>query len=213
MLGRIRRWLGGGDAGQAAQTGRWVAIDLETSGLDAGSDRMVSIGAVAVVGARLRPEDSFELIVRQDMPTEHENILIHQIGVQRQLEGVRADEALTALKAFLAGSPLVGFHLAFDKQVLVRAFREHLDSRFESHCLDLAALAPILYPAEAKRRTSLDDWLAFFGIAVAERHSAAGDAAATAELLLRLLPDARAQKLETFKDLLRATRGGRWLVS
>ncbi len=43
------------------------------------------------------------------------------------------------------------------------------------------------------RARALDDWLAHFGIRCAQRHQAAADTLATAELLLRLWPRLRAQ--------------------
>ena len=60
---------------------------------------------------------------------------------------------------------------------------------------------------------SLEDWLAAFDIDVVARHSAAGDALATAELLLRLRALAARQGIASFKALVRVSQQRRWLGS
>ena len=78
--------------------------------------------------------------------------------------------------------------------------------------LDLAALAPALYPQHAAQCRALDDWLAVFGIAPLARHDALGDAFAAAQLLLVLLAAARRQGVATLEGLQAAARGRRWLA-
>ncbi len=58
---------------------------------------------------------------------------------------------------------------------------------------------------------ALDDWLDHFGIDCAVRHQAAADTLATAELLLRLWPAARAAHCASFNGLSELARQQRWL--
>ena len=78
--------------------------------------------------------------------------------------------------------------------------------------LDLAYLAGALQPETYhKGGRSLDDWMATFNIENTSRHNAAGDALATAELLLRLRSMAIAQGARGFKGLLDAAKQQKWL--
>jgi DNA polymerase-3 subunit epsilon len=187
---------------------RWVVIDCETSGLDPARDRLLAVGAVAVRGAQLAPAESFSALLRQAAPSAPDNILVHGIGAQAQLSGRPADEALADLLGFVGDGVPVAFHAAFDAQVLARAAPRRLPRRW----LDLAALAPALYPQHAAQCRALDDWLAAFGIAPLARHDALGDAFAAAQLLLVLLAAARRQGVATLEGLEAAARGRRWLA-
>jgi DNA polymerase-3 subunit epsilon len=119
---------------------------------------------------------------------------------------------LAAFAAYLASAPCVGYHVGFDRAVLGRAFAAAAAGPLPPRWLDLEPVAAALATyAGGTRARSLDDWLGVFGIDVAERHSAAGDALATAELLLRLRSLAAAQGARGIDGLARLARQRRWL--
>lgn len=186
----------------------WVAVDCEASGLDPSRDRLLSIGAVAVRGERVEPGECFRVLLRQERASEHANILVHGIGGDAQLGGAQSAEALAAFRAFLGDGVPVAFHAAFDAALLRRALGRALPRRW----LDLAALAPALYPERAASCRALDDWLAAFGIEPQARHDALGDAFAAAQILLVLLAAARRQGVTTLESLQAAARARRWLA-
>jgi DNA polymerase-3 subunit epsilon len=78
--------------------------------------------------------------------------------------------------------------------------------------LDLALLAPALFPDQPDGARSLDDWLRRFGIENHDRHNALADALATAQLLLVVLAEARKQELITWARLARLQEGQSWLA-
>lgn len=187
---------------------RFVVIDCEASGLDPARDRLLSIGAVAVRGGRVQLADAFEARVRQQAPSAPENIVIHGIGGDAQVLGGRELEAVARdFAAYAADGAPVAFHAAFDAALL----RRH-GVRLRPAWLDLAGLAPALFPALGGRDRSLDRWLAAFGIPAQARHDARGDAFATAQLLLILLNEAKRQRVDTVQALLKTERAGRWLA-
>ena len=188
-------------------------VDTETSGLNPARDALLAIGAVAVDDAGIRIADSFEVVLRQDTPSTVDSVLVHGIGHDRQRTGVPLGDALAAFAEFAAGAPCVGFHVAFDRTVLNRAFAAAGTAGAPTRWLDVADLAATLFPEQYKRRMrSLDDWLARFDIATTARHTAAGDALVTAELLLRLRAlAAAAEGHRTFASLVRFSRHHRWL--
>ena len=195
---------------EAADQARWVVVDCESSGLDPRSDRLLSVGAVAVEAGRVAVSPEFSVVLRQDTTSEPANIVIHWISGGEQLGGVECAEGLLRFACYAGEAPLVAFHAPFDQVLLKRAFRG-AGLKLANRWLDLAALAPALYPAEARRRKALDDWLALFGIDNPIRHDALSDAYATALLFQVLLEKARSQGARTCADVMGAADGGHWL--
>lgn len=198
------------------ETRRWLVLDVESSGLDASSDRLLALAAVGLRVDAARPTidvaDSFEAVLRQpaeEATPDKANILLHGIGVGEQRRGLDPADALRRFEAFAGDAPLLGFHVAFDRTMIDRAMQAGLGRRLRNPWLDLAEVAAVLRPDVAAR--SLDDWLAALHIPCARRHQAAADVLATAELLLQLWPAARADGVTGFRDLARLATRRRWL--
>lgn len=189
---------------------RWVVVDVETSGMNTAADELISVGAVAMhEDGHVLPGDSIEIVVKQGAASSRENILVHGVGVQAQLSGVDPRTAIGMFMEFVRTAPIVAFHAPFDRAFLARVTKFYVNQPFDNPWLDLAALAPALYPKLSLR--SLDEWLARFGIPVSARHSAAADAFATALLAARLLPEARRQGATSFGRMLKLARNARWV--
>jgi DNA polymerase III subunit epsilon len=195
---------------------RWIVLDVEASGLDAAHDRLLAIAAVSVhiehERAQIALADSFEVVLRQpddSMPPDKANILLHGIGVAAQRDGVDAALAIDAFERFVAGAPLLGFHVAFDRTLIARTCASLHRALSHSRWLDLEPLAASLFP-DAKAR-ALDDWLAHFQIRCLQRHHAASDALATAQLLLRLWPRLRAERATGIDAAITLAARRRWL--
>lgn len=188
---------------------RFIVLDTETSGLDHRKDRLLSIGAVVVQSSTIEIGEVFDCVLRQATPSGQDNILIHGIGGTQQLEGEPPVPALLRFLAFAKKDPIVAFHAGFDQHFVDRALKRHLGYTSASTWLDLALLLPALF--REVPGTHLDDWLAHFGIIPAQRHSALGDAAATAQLLLIALSEARVQGLLNLRALRKRAAQLRWL--
>ena len=172
---------------------RWVVLDVESSGLNPKSDRLLAIAAIAVANdgphARIMLGDSFEVVLQQPVAVaDKANILLHGIGVGAQNNGMAQEAALLAFERFIANSPLIAFHAAFDQTLILRAFDAVLGRQPNNPWLDLEPLAAVLMPKVRAR--SLDEWMATLQIRCAVRHQAAADTLATAELLQKLWPSA-----------------------
>lgn len=212
MIGALARLLGLGHPDDALppRALRWVVVDCESSGLDPERDRLLSIGAVAVREGRVAHADAFGAVLRQARASSVPNILVHGIGEEAQLGGRDPAAALDDFARYVAGAPLVAFHAAFDQALLRRAMAAS-SAGWKPRWLDLAQLAPALFPQRAKSCTSLDDWLAAFAIGHPARHDAMADAYATAQLLLVLLAEAERQGLSGAGELFAVARERRWL--
>ena len=163
-------------------TGRWVIVDVETGGLDPHRDALLAIGALGVTDLAVDLADAFEVVLRQDTPSARGNIEIHGIAGCEQEGGEEPRAALTAFLDFIGDDPLVAFHAPFDAAALRRAVRQHLGRGLDSRWLDLANLAPIVWPGRAG--DGLDAWLEAFRIPMARRHRAIVDCLGTAQLFV-----------------------------
>lgn len=213
--GLLRRHRAREDGGEPT---RWVVLDVESTGLDPHHDRLLAIAAVAVhrEGERLqiRLADSFEAVLRHDLvevaPAARANILVHGIGVGAMRAGAEPAAVLRDFAAWAGDAPRLGFHVAFDRTLIERFERGTLGRPSAARWLDLEPLAALAHP-EVKAR-ALDEWMAHFGIDCLQRHQAAADALATAELLLRLWPRLVREGGGRIDALTKLAASRRWLA-
>lgn len=234
MIQGLLHWLSGNrpqlSPHQAARVGNWraipaisrqapfehsrlVVVDVETSGLNLMEDRLISIGAVAVVNGRIALGDSFSVVLQQQAASEKGNILLHGIGTSAQLEGEPPVEALLDFLEYVGKSPLIAFHVTFDETMIKRAIREYLGFGFKHAWMDLAYVMPGLNPPLAKKYRALDDWIGHFDIRIDARHNALADALATAQLFLVALAQAGKKDITDFSGLYDVERAQRWVNS
>ena len=199
------------DFGQALQAARCVVVDVETSGLRPYKDSLISIGAVAISAGLIRFDQSFEVVLRQEAPSDHGNILVHGIGGTTQVSGTDPAEGLIDFLNFAGRAPLIGFHADFDRVVIARAVRKVLGLDLANVWLDVAVLASALFAKRAPSAHSLDEWMRVFGITNYARHDAVADALATAQLFQIVLAQAAQQGMASCADLIKLETGRRWL--
>lgn len=231
MLTRFANWFGGkpklGDEPQQrlavwralpphdlktpVTESRYVVVDVETTGLNLMQDRLISIGAVAVVNGKIALGDSFSVVLQQRAASEKGNILLHGIGRAEQLEGVPPVDALLAFLDYLGKSPLVAFHVTFDETMIRRALREYLGLNFKHPWLDLAYVMPGLHPPLSGKFRALDDWINHFNIRIDVRHNAFADALATAQLFQVANAHAAGKGIASYAELQYLEKNQRWV--
>jgi DNA polymerase-3 subunit epsilon len=191
---------------------RCVVVDVEATGLDPFTDRLISIGAVSVEDRTVRLGSGFEVVLCQPQASSRANILIHGIDGTSQLAGLDPATALISFLDYAERAPLVGFHADFDRALIDRAATNALGRAPSLVWLDLAYLAPALLakPGMAVPQ-GLDAWSQQFGITNHARHNALADALATAQLLQVVLARAIAAGFTTLADLQRIEKDQRWL--
>ena len=198
----------------APAAGRWLVMDVETTGLDPRQDDLLCVAALAIElsegRAQIMVADSFEVVIQQPKPrASHDNVLLHGIGWGQQRQGRPAREALLDLADWVADSPVLAYHAGFDREVLRQACKRHQLPRPRWQWLDLADLLPLAFPHVKARR--LDDWMAALGVHCVRRHQAAADVWASAELFLKAWPIWQSQGPVSWADLSRRAAQMRWL--
>jgi DNA polymerase-3 subunit epsilon len=190
---------------------RIVVVDVESTGLSLANDHLIAIGAVAICSGRIALADNFEVVLRQDVASGKENILVHGIGGSEQRAGLPPEEALLAFLDYLDGAPLFAFHVAFDATMLRKAFQKYLGFEFRHTWADLAYVMPELFPVQSHKHRGLDEWLKRFAIVNEARHNALADAIATAQLGLIAMRAAQARRALTFKSLQKMEQAQHWM--
>lgn len=196
---------------------RFVVVDVESSGLDVLSDRLLAIGAVAVAGGRICLDQSFYRVLRQRNSSARSNILVHGITGSEQLGGDEPVEVLLEFLDFSGKCLHVGYHAQFDEIMIRKAMKRHLGDGLKRQWLDLAYLGPALdqegntKSGSGAAERGLDAWLSAFGIVNFSRHDALADALATAQLFLVFARRAAASGAGKVGDILELARSQVWL--
>lgn len=187
---------------------RLVVVDLETTGLNVHRDRILSVGAVVIENHCIDLGSQYECTLYRENHQVSESILIHGIAPSAIAQGVDAGDALLDFMMFSGKCVFIAFHAAFDQRMLLRGLRLDLGYKLRHKFIDVAELAPMLCPEAKLPQGSLDEWQAYFGLHNSQRHNAAADALATAEIMLILLAKARGQGMSSLSEV--KSRLGQW---
>jgi DNA polymerase-3 subunit epsilon len=164
----------------------YTVIDTETTGLDPeGGDEIIAIGAVRIVNGRILKRETFDVLINPRRPISRASQAIHGISPAMVRTMPRIEDVLPKLARFVADSVIVGHNIAFDMKFF-EAQVKRTGIRFSNPVLDTLMLEHVAHPnIEDKRLEAIAER---FGITVSGRHTALGDAMATAEVFLALLP-------------------------
>ena len=170
---------------------RFVVLDSETTGLDPRTDRLITIGAVAVRGGEIALDDAFEALIQVGANTSA--VTVHGVTRDESRAGVTEPEALERFLEYLRDAVIVGHHIGHDVATFDAAYKRHWGARLLNRSMDTMDLTLHLEKDGAFagrppiRRFTLDALCEMFGVIPHDRHTASGDAFITAQVLLRLL--------------------------
>ncbi|MEZ5398230.1 MAG: 3'-5' exonuclease [Bryobacteraceae bacterium] len=169
---------------------RFVVLDTETTGTDPRRDKIITIGAVAVLAGDILLNDSFEAMLH--IPYNMSSVKVHGITRDQAREGLTETEALEQFLPYLGNGVIVGHHIGHDVQALDIACRRSLNVPLLNQSMDTMDLALHLerdgaFGEHRFQSFTLDALCDYFSIRTHDRHTAGGDALLTAYVLLRLL--------------------------
>lgn len=189
----------------------FVAFDTETTGLrpEAG-DRIISLAGVKVRGGAVKRGETFGALVQPGRPVPPQSARFHGITDAMLAGAPPIDVVLPAFQRFADGAVLVGHEVWFDLEFLTReAHRMGLPPLTVSHAvLDTRLLSQVVHGSTEEH--TLEAVAQRLGVVIHGRHSALGDALATAEILVRLLELLKRRGIVTLGqavDAARAVRG------
>jgi DNA polymerase III subunit epsilon len=170
-----------------------IAMDFETTGLDADSHEIVSIGIVPFSMHRIYCRESAHWLVKPKQALTEGSVVIHSITHSDINEAPDLEAILEELLAAIAGRIVVVHYRHIEREFLGRALLERLGETIEFPVIDTMELERQVL---CKRRTFIDrllqrplgslrlgDCRERYGLPHYQAHHALTDALATAELL------------------------------
>jgi DNA polymerase-3 subunit epsilon len=195
---------------QKARSLHYVIFDLETTGLSLHHDRVVSAAAYRVVDGRIALGDVFSSLVSPGRDIPSSAVKIHGIMPSMVDDAPSFAEVFEKFLGYLGTDILVGYHVRFDLHFLNVYMRQTHGFSVQNLVLDAQSMCrkvcfpPHLrsYAGRLKGLQDLDTVARHFRIEIQERHTALGDALATAMIFQRILIEIEKSGPGRLKNLL-----------
>ncbi len=180
----------------------FTVFDTETTGLrPSQGDELISIGAVGVHGGKVTEARSFDEFINPGMDIPKASIRIHGITDAMVADMPGADAVVPRFREFVGDTVLVAHNAAFDLTFL-KLKEAETGARFDHVVLDTLLISVFL-----DRDTddhSLETIAKRHGVTIENRHSAVGDALATARIFAAMLERLESRGVSTLDQLIRA---------
>lgn len=185
-------------AGESLRGLSYTVIDVETTGTSAlRGDRITEIAAVRVENGEVR--DTFETLVNPERPIPPYITRLTSITWDMVKDAPRFRDICDELLSRIEGTVFVAHNASFDWRFVSSEVVRATGRTLQGRKLCTVRLARSVLPQ--LRRRSLD-WVAnHYGIEIAARHRAAGDAVATARCLVRMLESVIDRGCDCWDDL------------
>ncbi|MEL6508958.1 MAG: exonuclease domain-containing protein [Pseudomonadota bacterium] len=188
-----------------------VVFDTETTGLLPHKDEVVQIGARRIVNARMIEAERFDTLVRPGMPIPSASTKIHHITDEMVADAPNMATAGKRFHSFCKDAVLVAHNAPFD-MAFMHKHSKAMGVTFDHTVLDTVLLSALVFGESAEHTLdALTDRLSVT-IPDALRHTALGDATATAQVYCRLLPLLEARGITTVAHVSEAVKPIRGLV-
>lgn len=165
-----------------------VSVDFETTGLNAATDKLLSVGYVNIDKLQIKLSSCYHQIIHIAPQLEQQNVIIHQITDQQKSQGKSLREVVEILLKALAGKVMLVHYAQIEKHFLKQACMELYGVSPPFMILDTLAIEKrkldqrnIAYDPQKLRLSALRHTYALPNYFA---HNALNDAIATAELFL-----------------------------
>jgi DNA polymerase-3 subunit epsilon len=192
---------------------RYVVVDTELTSLDRRTNRLLSVGAIAMEGSKIRINEQFYRVVNPSVEIPAETIVVHGLRPIDIEQGSSPEEVLQSFDEFIRDAVLVGHFASIDKDVLRKEFRSIgmklanpvIDTASAYHWLELHQ-ARLRGLDEAGTERDLYSIAKRYSLDVIQAHHALSDGFLTAQLWQRLLVDLESSGVRTLGAILRFAR-------
>lgn len=158
-----------------------MVIDLEMTGLNAKTDKILEVAAIRVRDGR--EAEAFSAVVNPGVALNEKVRELTGISQEQADEGAPLDETLQSFLEFLADDVLVGQNVIFDFSFLKQWAVNHKIA-LEKQAVDTLKLARQFLPVEQKK--DLESLCAYFEIPRVNAHRALDDARETAQIFEKM---------------------------
>lgn len=177
---------------------RFAVVDVETTGSQPGLwDRITEIAIVPVEQGRVG--EPWSQLVHPGRPIPPMITALTGISDQMVADAPRFAEIAGDVVTRLEGAVFTAHNAPFDRRFVDAELMRARGEQLAGTALCTVRLTRRLVPTLSRR--SLDRVTSYFGIPIAARHRAAGDAVATAHVLVRLLEIADERDVRSWSSL------------
>ena len=192
---------------------RFGIIDTELTSLDQRSNRLLSVGAIAMKGTRILIGEQFYRVVNPGVPVPKETVVIHRLRPEDVEQGHAVSETMTDLAAFLGDAVLVSHCAEIDRAVLRKEF-SGCGLKFENEVLCTARVQQWIVKRQSYKEDQFRDLETLdleslareYKLDFHEAHHALDDAFVTAQLWQKQLHVLGGMGVKTLGKLLRLAK-------
>ena len=174
-------------------TNSYVAIDIETTGLEPKTDKITEIAAVKVVDGRVA--ERYVTLVNPKRPLGEKIVELTGITDHMVAQAPGIEAVIGPFVAFCGELPLLGHNILFDYSFLQRAAVNH-GLEFEREGIDTLNLCRAFMPPANKK--NLASACAFYRVEQVQAHRAEADAVSAHLLYQRMLAGHGGERQELF---------------
>ncbi len=176
----------------------YLALDIETTGLDAASDAMLSVGWVLVSDGRVELSTAQSLLVRPDTDVG-QSATVHGLTDSQVRDGHDAEFVIASILTMLTGRVLLVHYAQLDKGVIDRLCREYFGAAAPMLVVDTMRLELASrrrhHHTDGQKSLRLGELRAQYNLPYYAAHNCLTDAIATAELFLAMAARAGGESL------------------
>lgn len=182
-----------------------VVFDTETTGLSVEDDEIIQIAAVRVLNGRIVDGEHIDAYVNPGCAIPPASTKIHGVSDADVVGAPDISRVGLDFHRFARDAVLVAHNAPFDIGFLRRQ-ENRIGVKWDHPVLDTVLMSAVVFGTTADH--TLDGLCERLSIRIPAdlRHTALGDARATAEAVMKLLPLLRGRGIVTFGDLLLETR-------
>jgi DNA polymerase-3 subunit epsilon len=188
----------------------FAVVDTELTSLDSRSNRILSIGAIAMDGSKVRMAGQFYRVVNPGVAVPVQSVLVHKLRPDDVQQGVAPQQALAELREFVEGRVLVGHFVHIDLKALWKELGD-LHYELSNPAIDTARAHRWILQngpwqedlVQQMENVSLEALAKLYDLDFHEAHHALEDAFVTARLWQKLLAKLQMMKITNLGDLLR----------
>jgi len=184
----------------------FVAIDLETTGLDPKTGHILSVGLVLLRGDRIDLASAEHILLRTSRDIPEESAVIHQITDDKAAEGEDINHVMPHLLQLLAGRVMIAHHARIESNFLSNACQGLYGLRLPIPTVDTQTVALRSFQRRdqhvAAKELRLHALRERYNLPRYPAHNALSDALAAAELFLAQLAYRGKGKGVPLKELL-----------
>lgn len=175
-----------------------VVLDLETTGLDVRSDRVLQLGVVTIPKAGKDPQTLIEQLINPGVSIPLASTEIHHIKDSDVAGEPVFSDIANALCKVIKNKVIIGQHIAFDLAILKREFARNNLVWHEPVSLDVSLLVGALQPALFD--VSMESICTFLGVNITDRHTAVGDCLAAMYCWQKVIPLLQEKNIRTLGE-------------